>query len=81
MPTFCDLTTVDFRHFVKVIVRRKKDHSSALRILSALFPTPAKKKNRTRIAHETSQRKINLLLGIVFLTDGTSLAVFKNGSA
>src|SRR4030095_9091340 len=62
MPTFCDLTTVDFRHFAKVIVRRKKSHSSALRILPALFPTPAKKKNRTRIVHETCQRKINLLL-------------------
>jgi len=44
MPMFCDLTTVDFRHFAKVIVRRKKSHSSALRILSALFPTAAKKK-------------------------------------
>jgi hypothetical protein len=44
MPTFCDLTTVDFRQFAKVVVRRNKNHSSALRILSAVFPTPEKKK-------------------------------------
>jgi hypothetical protein len=44
MPMFCDLTRVDFRHFAKVIVKRKKSHSLALRNLPALFPTPAKKK-------------------------------------
>src|SRR4030095_8947055 len=62
MPMFCDLTTVDFRHFTKVIVRRKKVIPQPCESCRRCFPHLRRKKIALGLVHETSQRKINLLL-------------------
>ncbi|HSE86452.1 MAG TPA: hypothetical protein VLJ79_09545 [Candidatus Binatia bacterium] len=79
MPTFGDPIMVDFPQIPRGYSQSKKELFFSVANFVAAISHACEEKKYSRITLARSQRKIKLLLGAVFLTDGTSIAVFKNG--